>query len=75
MPCAQRWSELDASDAWSDTISIWENIDEQKLTGSDDERKFSYSLMNTFHVGESTNCGLVAPEGSCSDTYPCSVFR
>ncbi|RAH64784.1 glycoside hydrolase family 18 protein [Aspergillus aculeatinus CBS 121060] len=75
MPCAQRWSELDASDAWSDAISIWDNIDEQKLTGSDDERKFSYSLMNTFHVGESTNCGLVAPGGSCSDTYPCSVFE
>ncbi|RAK80256.1 glycoside hydrolase [Aspergillus fijiensis CBS 313.89] len=70
----KRWSELDASDAWSDTISIWENIDEQKLTGSDDERKFSYSLMNTFHVGESTNCGLVAPGGSCSDTYPCSMY-
>ncbi|RAL13110.1 glycoside hydrolase family 18 protein [Aspergillus homomorphus CBS 101889] len=75
MPCAQRWSELDASDAWSDAIGIWENIDKQKLTGSNDEKKFSYSLMNTFHVGESTNCGLVAPGGSCSDSYPCSVFE
>ncbi|PYI14800.1 glycoside hydrolase, partial [Aspergillus violaceofuscus CBS 115571] len=75
MPCAQRWAELDASDAWSDAISIWEIIDKHKLTGSNDEKKFSYSLMNTFHVGESTNCGLVAPEGSCSDTYPCSVFQ
>ncbi|KAJ5726918.1 Glycoside hydrolase superfamily [Penicillium malachiteum] len=73
MSCSERWAELDASNAWSDAIKVWTTIDEPKL--GDDEPEFTLSIMNTFHAGESMNCGRVAPDGSCFTTQSCDWFE
>lgn len=73
MPCSQRWSELDASNAWSDAINVWTTIDEPKLGNTEPE--FTLSIMNTFHAGESMNCGSIAPNGACSTTETCAWFE
>ncbi|KGO58768.1 Glycoside hydrolase, superfamily [Penicillium expansum] len=73
MPCSQRWSELDASNAWSDAINVWTTIDEPKLGNT--EPGFTLSIMNTFHAGESMNCGSIAPNGACSTTETCAWFE
>ncbi|RAK99289.1 glycoside hydrolase family 18 protein [Aspergillus ibericus CBS 121593] len=73
MPCPQRWSELDASNAWSDAINVWKNIDQPRMTPA--EGDFSLSIMNTFHGGEKTNCGLVSPVGNCNNAETCGWFQ
>ncbi|EKV10555.1 glycoside hydrolase family 18 protein [Penicillium digitatum] len=73
MPCSQRWSELDASNAWSDAINVWKYVDKPKMQSA--EQSFSLSIMNTFHAGELTDCGQVAPSGHCSNTEPCGWFQ
>lgn len=52
MACSQRWSELDASDAWSDAINVWKSIDEPKLKDQTETNKSTLSIMKTFHAGE-----------------------
>ncbi|GKZ37253.1 hypothetical protein AbraIFM66950_008710 [Aspergillus brasiliensis] len=73
MPCAQRWAQLDASNAWSDAINVWKNIDRPKMKPA--ESDFSSSLMNTFHASETTNCGLPAKGSNCYDTQTCGWFQ
>ncbi|PWY76008.1 glycoside hydrolase family 18 protein [Aspergillus sclerotioniger CBS 115572] len=73
MPCAQRWAQLDASNAWSDAINVWKNIDKPRMSGV--EKDFSISIMNTFHGGENTYCGIVAPRGSCFTSQTCGWFQ
>ncbi|PYH88504.1 hypothetical protein BO71DRAFT_467833 [Aspergillus ellipticus CBS 707.79] len=75
MPCAQRWVQLDASNAWSDAINIWTNIDESHLEGDNPEEKFSWSIMNTLRVSEETNCGLVSPQGGCDQALTCASLQ
>lgn len=67
MGCAQRWSELDADDAWKDVIRVWTQHDEGKTT-------FSVSVMNTLHAPNETDCGLIAPEGNCDQTQTCGYI-
>ncbi|RFU79626.1 glycoside hydrolase, superfamily [Trichoderma arundinaceum] len=55
MSCSQRWSELDASNAWSDAINVWFNIDQPKMGPSG--YSFTLSIMNTFHAGENLDFG------------------
>ncbi|PYH70942.1 chitinase [Aspergillus vadensis CBS 113365] len=73
MPCAQRWAQLDASNAWSDAINVWKNIDKPKMQPA--AKAFSRSIMNTFHVGETMNCGLPAPNGNCFNAKTCGSFH
>lgn len=73
MPCSQRWSELDASNAWSDAINVWFTIDKPKLQPG--EKDFTLSIMNTFHAGETTDCGQIAPAGSCFTSETCAWFQ
>ncbi len=73
MPCSQRWSELDADNAWSDAINIWYTIDQPRLTAV--ESAFSDSIVNTFHGPEHANCGETAPGGSCYISETCASFQ
>lgn len=73
MACSQRWSELDASNAWSDAINVWKTIDEPKV--GNNETKFTLSIMFFFHGGDSMNCGEIAPTGGCSTTETCAYFE
>ncbi|KAJ5947147.1 Glycoside hydrolase superfamily [Penicillium verhagenii] len=73
MPCAQRWSELDASNAWSDALTVWLDTDEPEL--GDSEPEFTLSIMNTLHAAEEMNCGQIAPAGSCYTTETCAWFE
>ncbi|KAH0499605.1 hypothetical protein TgHK011_006785 [Trichoderma gracile] len=68
MGCAQRWSELDADDAWKDVIRAWTQRDEGRTT-------FSVSVMNTLHASNETDCGLLPPKANCYDTLPCGYFQ
>ncbi|KAL6887059.1 glycoside hydrolase family 18 protein [Trichoderma evansii] len=57
MSCPQRWSRLDASDAWSDAIGVWNSSDSKRTT-------FSLSIMNTLHGPEDTEtCAVVQGTG------------
>ncbi|KAJ5810753.1 uncharacterized protein N7503_002971 [Penicillium pulvis] len=67
---AQQWSELDASNASSDTINVWKTIDEPKLGST--ESDFCESLMFTWHLSSSINCGK--RNGEC-DTKECADFE
>ncbi|OJZ85163.1 hypothetical protein ASPFODRAFT_61841 [Aspergillus luchuensis CBS 106.47] len=73
MPCAQRWAQLDASSAWSDAINVWKRIDKPKMQPA--AKEFSRSIMNTFHVDETMNCGLPAPNGNCFNAKTCGSFH
>lgn len=73
MPCAQRWAQLDASNAWSDAINVWKNIDKPRMKPN--EKDFSMSIMNTFHANELANCGLIAPNGNCYKVEPCGWYQ
>ncbi|WPG98092.1 glycoside hydrolase family 18 protein [Acrodontium crateriforme] len=73
MPCAQRWSQLDTPNAWSDAISVWFNIDQPRL--QHEENAFSLSVMNTFHAGETMNCGVTGPTSNCETTETCAWFE
>lgn len=73
MTCSQRWSELDASNAWSDAINIWNTIDKQHFQAS--ESAFTESIFNTFHGPEMGDCGITAPGGSCSASLTCASFQ
>ncbi|GCB21695.1 killer toxin subunits alpha/beta [Aspergillus awamori] len=73
MPCAQRWAQLDASNAWSDAINVWKNIDKPRMKPY--EKDFSMSIMNTFHANELVNCGLIARNGNCYKVEPCGWFQ
>ncbi|OTA05027.1 chitinase [Trichoderma parareesei] len=68
MGCAQRWSELDADDAWKDTIKVWTQYDEGRLN-------FSASIMRTFHVSNNADCGLLAKDSGCDESQPCGYFE
>ncbi|KAL6876788.1 hypothetical protein J3F83DRAFT_769856 [Trichoderma novae-zelandiae] len=68
MGCAQRWSELDADDAWKDTIRVWTQHDEGKTN-------FRLSVMNTLHASNKTDCGLLAPTGNCDQSQTCGYFE
>lgn len=73
MPSAQQWSELDASNAWSDLINVWFNIDEPKMPYT--EADFSVSIMFNIHASTSTNCGRVGSISSCETIQTCGWFE
>ncbi|EHK19253.1 glycoside hydrolase family 18 protein [Trichoderma virens Gv29-8] len=68
MSCPQRWSRLDANDAWSDAIAIWNTSDSSRTT-------FSLSIMNTLHGPENVDCGLLPPKSNCDQTETCAVVQ
>ncbi|KAL7939413.1 glycoside hydrolase family 18 protein [Trichoderma chlorosporum] len=68
MGCAQRWSELDADDAWKNALAVWNSIDSTRTT-------FSLSIMNTLHAAEDVDCGLISPKGNCGQTETCVWFQ
>ncbi|KAJ5927827.1 Glycoside hydrolase superfamily [Penicillium verhagenii] len=70
MPSAEQWSRLGTSNAWSDTINVWQTIDEPKLAST--EKAFSDSVMNTYHLSGSINCGITT--GNC-DPLSCASFE
>jgi hypothetical protein len=73
LSCPQRWAQLDAANAWSDTINVWFTDDSPK--GSYEENRFTLSVFNTIHGPESANCGEVAPDNNCGGTETCASFE
>jgi hypothetical protein len=72
MPCAERWAELDAANAWSDTMNIWFTNDSTQLTGYN---AFTLSMFNTWHITESANCRETAPDGYCDTPLDCAALQ
>lgn len=61
----ERWAEMDASNAWSDLINVWETID--RPAGS---LTFSESISDTIHGLENADCGAITGS-SCASTILC----
>jgi len=65
---AQRWSGLDAPDAWLDVENVWKTYD--KPLGW----TFTKSLSNTLHGPEGANCGTTTTKSNCQNTRTCVEF-
>ena len=73
MPCAERWRELDAADAWSDTMNVWVTDDSTTIKG---DNAFTLSMFNTWHVTESANCRRTfSAGGNCNTPLVCAAFQ
>ncbi|KAF2664834.1 glycoside hydrolase family 18 protein [Microthyrium microscopicum] len=67
MSPAQRWSQMDGSDAWNDVINQWTNVD------SHTSLSFSESVANTLNLQENTNCGSETEFSNCDQTVECKT--
>ncbi|KAF2160903.1 glycoside hydrolase family 18 protein, partial [Zasmidium cellare ATCC 36951] len=65
----ERWDELDCKDAWTDVISVWQNIDQ-----GHDSLSFTESISDTLHGPENANCSQAGPLSNCEQTQQCSDF-
>jgi hypothetical protein len=73
MSCAERWRELDAADAWSDTMNVWVTDDSTTIKG---DNAFTLSMFNTWHVTESANCRRTfSAGGNCNTPLVCAAFQ
>jgi hypothetical protein len=69
MSAAQRWSELDGDDAWTDITNQWINVDQPN-----DDITFIGSIVNSIHGPELTACGSIAPVDNCQMTQQCWAY-
>ncbi|KAI0968045.1 glycosyl hydrolases family 18-domain-containing protein [Xylaria arbuscula] len=63
---SERWGLLDCDNAWADAVAVWKNIDEPagNLT-------FPFSIANTFHVGENSECENLLKNDYCNEITEC----
>lgn len=66
MTAEQRWSEMDGDDAWADVINQW--LYEDQPTG---KFPFTWSVSNTIHGGELTDCGSLGSNNNCQAISKC----
>jgi len=67
---SDRWADLDCDNAWSDAKYRWTNCDKPAENGS-----FSDSVYEFFHLTEEPNCGDLAADSNCDDTFSCVVHN
>jgi hypothetical protein len=65
---SQRWSELEAADAWDDCLNKWTNLDQPLGYVT-----FTALVADTLHEPEGENCGLMDDTNNCGQTVDCVV--
>lgn len=66
MSAAQRWSQMDGDDAWTDITNQWINVDQPagKIT-------FIGSIVNSLHGPELVGCQSIGSGSNCEMTDKC----
>ncbi|EGX87986.1 Glycoside hydrolase [Cordyceps militaris CM01] len=62
----QRWSMMDAPDAWDDIIEVYKTIDRKT------NREFSKSVSDTIHASEQARCGSMTERNNCESMRQCT---
>ncbi|TWU70441.1 hypothetical protein ED733_000323 [Metarhizium rileyi] len=66
---SERWSRLDASDAWKDVISIYKEFYANKST-----KRFSEAVSNILHGPQEVKCHSLVSSSMCHHTKECTDF-
>ncbi|EXV01258.1 chitinase (glycoside hydrolase family 18) [Metarhizium robertsii] len=66
---SERWSRLDAADAWKDVIDIWKTYYRGKST-----KTFTEAVSNILHGPQGVDCGTLQSSSHCDNTKECTDF-
>ncbi|OAA36492.1 chitinase [Metarhizium rileyi] len=66
---SERWSRLDAPDAWNDVLDIWTTY-----YASDKHRSFSQAITDTLQGPTDVHCETIAQSNHCDSTKECTDF-
>ncbi|KAK3934190.1 hypothetical protein QBC46DRAFT_300262 [Diplogelasinospora grovesii] len=64
---SQRWSMMDGSNAWSDVVNVWKQLDYGRGW------TFSESVSATVKGYDLTDCGTLLNTNNCEQTVQCTV--
>jgi hypothetical protein len=67
LTAGERWSQMDASDAWTDAVNVWKTVDKG-------HRTFTASISDTLHGPTNADCGNLLGTSNCDQTLQCDGF-